>query len=512
MRSKWRKYILSSAIVLGGVYTGGVLQDVFAQQPEQPQAVYRGEAEDLTWQLKRMEESFAKQQEQMKQLVELATRQQEQIQVLKNRIDTMVPQTTTTQTEEIKTPPAGKEDIKQIVKDDLATNNREAAAPVTKEEVKKVVEDYLATDEARKKMGLGMPAMTTIYTPDEDKFSIGFESADNTYSLGIGFRMQFRASYKDRNEDIGENDTLNMDVRRARLCFGGNIYSKMTHYYVELDGDSFDLGVRDFYVYWTPLPELNAKLGYFKVPFNQQRMSTSAKLLFQDRAIASEEFDQDRDYGFDIYGKPFDGHLEYHAAMFQGAGEDDEDRGTEDNLDNELMYVFNVRYNPFGKYDTIDESDLKFTEKFKASVAASVVVNPKERDEKLEDTDGLQGVLELSMKYRGFSWHNEYFMRSADPEHGGDSVDSNGFFSQAGYFVIPKRLEVAARYSYLDRNKDVSDDIGREYSGGINYYFRPGVHRSKLQADVGHYENSDERGREQSGSENQVRLQYQIVF
>ena len=103
---------------------------------------------------------------------------------------------------------------------------------------------------------------------------------------------------------------------------GGNVYGKLLHYYIELDGDSFDVGIRDFYVYWTPLEELNAKMGYFKVPFNQQRMTTSAKLLLQDRAIASEAFDQDRDYGVDIYGKPFDGHMEYHAAVFNGAGED----------------------------------------------------------------------------------------------------------------------------------------------------------------------------------------------
>lgn len=488
MRSKWRIYLLFATVMLYGAYSDNVLRSVFAQEMVPPKEVSLCETEELKWQLKQMEK--------------LMQRQQEQIQALRNRIEAFSTEPA----------PITKAEIQHEIKDCLSTNNRTEAAPVVKEEVKKVVEDYLATDEARKKMAIGMPAMTTIYTPDEDKFSIGFKSADDDYSLGIGFRLQFRGAYKDRDEDVGRNDTMNMDVRRARLCFGGNIYSNMTHYYVEIDGDSFDLGVRDFYAYWTPLPELNAKIGYFKVPFNQQRMTTSVKLLFQDRAIASEEFDQDRDYGFDIYGKPFDGYLEYHVAMFQGAGEDDEDRGTEDNLDNELMYVFNVRYNPFGKYDNVDETDVKYTEKFKASVAASVVVNPKERDEKFEDTDGLQGVVELSMKYRGFSWHNEYFVRSEEPEHGGESFESSGFFSQAGYFIIPKRLEVAARYSYLDRDKDVSDDIGREYSGGINYYFRPGVHRSKLQADFGHYENSDERGREQIGSENQVRLQYQIVF
>ncbi|HJW87617.1 MAG TPA: porin, partial [Candidatus Brocadiaceae bacterium] len=230
--------------------------------------------------------------------------------------------------------------------------------------------------------------------------------------------------------------------------------------------------------------------------------------LLQDRAIASEQFDQDRDYGFDIYGKPFDGYMEYHAAMFQGAGENPEDRGTEDNLDNELMYVFNVRFNPFGKYDTVDESDLKFTEKFKASVAASVVINPKERGKKLVDSDGILGVVELSMKYRGASWHNEYFMRSDDPESGGETVQSNGFFSQAGYFVMPKKLEFAVRYSMLNTDTDVANDLQREYTGGVNYYFKG--HRSKIQTDVGHF--VTEKGDLDDLNENRIRMQYQITF
>lgn len=460
MRSKWRKLVLSSALIIGNAFSGSILHSAFAQETEQTEEISGSERDYLQWQLKQMEELFQK--------------QQEQIQALKNRIEALSAE----------------------------------KPPVTKEEIIHEVEDYLATDEARKKMMLGLPTLTSAFTPDEEKYSLVMRTPDDRYSLGIGGRLQFRYAFKDNDEDFGKRDTNNIDVRRARLALGGNVYSKLVHYYIELDGDSFDVGIRDFYVYWTPLEEFNAKIGYFKVPFNQQRMTTSAKLLLQDRAIASEEFDQDRDYGFDIYGRPFDGYMEYHAAIFQGAGENPEDRGTDDNLDNELMYVFNIRYNPFGKYDTVDESDLKFTEKFKASVAASVVVNPKDRDEKLEDTDGIQGVLELSMKYRGISWHNEYFLRSEDPENGGDSVESYGFFTQAGYFVIPKKLEVATRYSMLDPDNDVSDDIGREYTGGINYYFRG--HRSKIQADVGHF--VTEEGDEHDRKENRVRLQYQIVF
>ena len=465
MSRKWYKYVLSTAVVACSIYTQGLINDTFAQQAAQPAEESGSNLEDLKWQLQLMEES--------------AARQQEQIQAIKERLDVV------------------------------------AAEPVpvekvyNKEELGHAVEDYLSTDEARKKLGLGLPGVTAMYSPDEEKYSIVFRSSDDKYSLGIGGRMQFRYTFKDNDADYGARDTNNIDVRRARLSFGGNVYGKMLHYYIELDGDSLDVGIRDFYVYWTPLEELNAKMGYFKVPFNQQRMTTSAKLLFQDRAIASEAFDQDRDYGVDVYGKPLDGYLEYHAAVFNGDGENPAKRvNKDDNKDNELMYVLNLRYNPFGKYDTVDETDIKNTEKFKATIGASVAFNGKVKDEKPADTDTIVGVAELSMKYRGFSWHNEYFVMTEDPESDGDTVDSDGFFSQAGYFVIPKKLEVAARYSLLDPDNDVSDDFGREYALGVNYYFR--AHRSKIQADFGHY--VTEEGEEQDKQENRVRVQYQIVF
>src|SRR3989338_4613361 len=467
MHSKWYKYVLFLATILSVASTNGSFQKVFAQEVVQSKETSDSDLEDLKWQLGVMEES--------------AARQQEQIQAIRERLDAVSAETR--------------------IKEDYC-------AAVAKEEIKHAVEDYLSTDEARKEMGLGMPSLTALYTPDEDKYSLVVRSPDDKYSLGIGGRLQFRYTFKDNDEDFGKRDTNNMDVRRARLSFGGNVYGKLMHYYVEFDGDSFDVGIRDFYVYWTPFAELNTKLGYFKVPFNQQRISSSAKLLLQDRAIASEAFDQDRDYGFDIYGKPFHGHMEYHAAIFNGAGENPEDRGTDDNLNNELMYVFNIRYNPFGKYDYVDETDLKYCDKFKASIAGSVVFNPKERDEKLVDSDGILGVLELSMKYRGISWHNEYFVMSEDPEDGGDTLNSDGFFTQAGYFILRDRVEVAARYSMLDPDNDVSNDLEKEYTAGVNYYFRG--HRSKIQADVGHF--VTEQGDEDDKNENRVRVQYQIVF
>src|SRR3990172_457201 len=324
------KYFIFLAMILSVANVNGSSQRVFAQEVVQSKGTSDSNLEDLKWQLQLMEETAAK--------------QKEQIQAIKERLDVVAAE------------PAPVEKV------------------YNKEELEEGVEDYLSSDEARKKMGLGMPGVAALYTPDEEKYSIVFRSPDDKYSLGIGGRLQFRYTYKDNDADYGYRDTNNIDVRRARLSFGGNVYGKLLHYYIELDGDSFDVGIRDFYVYWTPLEELNAKMGYFKVPFNQQRLSSSAKLLFQDRSIASEAFDQDRDYGVDIYGKPLDGYLEYHAAVFNGDGENPAKRvNKDDNKDNELMYVLNLRYNPFGKYDTVA---LNFSVFF-ISVSSTVSYLPK---------------------------------------------------------------------------------------------------------------------------------------
>lgn len=72
MRNKWCKYILSSAIILCGTYAGGMLHEVFARQAEQTEEVSGSDRDYLQWQLKQMEESMQ--------------RQQEQIQALKNRV------------------------------------------------------------------------------------------------------------------------------------------------------------------------------------------------------------------------------------------------------------------------------------------------------------------------------------------------------------------------------------------------------------------------------------------
>jgi hypothetical protein len=288
-------------------------------------------------------------------------------------------------------------------------------------------------------------------------------------------------------------------------------------YNVEIDADSFEANLRDYYIWWTPAAAEEAfsiKIGYFKVPANRQWNSSGFKLLFQDRSIASDAFKQDRDYGLDIFGKPFDGHMEYHAAVFRGAGQNPSKTfGKDENADNELLYVLTARYYPFGWYQSYnlatgwDETNVKDKEDLLAVIGASFVYNAKEKDKKLEDTDSAMGNVDLGLRYRGFTWDSEYYIRKNNPENDGDSITSDGFYTQAGYFVLPKKLELAARYSLFDPNTDLQDDVQREYTFGINYYIRG--HRQKIQADVGRFVTETTKT---DKNENRFRLQYQMIF
>ncbi|MCK6466622.1 MAG: porin [Candidatus Brocadia sinica] len=496
MRNRWFQYGLSLAMVFCALCSAGKAQNAIAQDVVQSKEVFEGGIDDLKRQLQQMEEAFFVQQKMMKQMEALALSQQEQIKELKNRLEAISE----------KPVAATKEEIKEEVKQEM------------KQEVQQEVENYLASDEAREKLGLGLPGknepVNGYYLPDKEKASIGFQTRDGNYSLNVGFRFQTRFTYKDKDEDFDEADITDIDMRRARLCFGGNIYSKDLNYYVEIDGDSFEVNLRDYYVWWSPLEELNIKTGYFKVPANRQWNSSGFKLLLQDRSIASDAFKQDRDYGLDIFGRPFNAHTEYHAAVFRGAGQNPSKAfGRDENVDNELMYVLTARYYPFGWYNSYnlatgwDETDLKYEENLKAVIGASFIYNAKERDKKLEDTDSAIGNVDLGVRYRGFTWDSEYYIRENDPEGDGDSITSDGFYTQAGYFVLPKKLEVAARYSMLDPNEDVRDDVQTEYTVGINYYMRG--HRQQVQADVGHFVTETAV---EDKDENRFRLQYQMIF
>lgn len=86
-------------------------------------------------------------------------------------------------------------------------------------------------------------------------------------------------------------------------------------------------------------------------------------------------------------------------------------------------------------------------------------------------------ALDANIKYRGWSLHSEFYFRNNTlreqvirniPRQLGNST---GWYVQSGYYLIPKRLEVAARYAYWDPDTKASEDLIKQVDASLSYYF-----------------------------------------
>jgi hypothetical protein len=87
------------------------------------------------------------------------------------------------------------------------------------------------------------------------------------------------------------------------------------------------------------------------------------------------------------------------------------------------------------------------------------------------------------MKYLIFSLEAEYDLRNINPDEAGiDSVLSQGVRIQSGIFIVPKVVEVAGRFAFIDLDNDSDDDRMWEITPGLSFYFLKN-HSLKLQFD-----------------------------
>jgi hypothetical protein len=115
-----------------------------------------------------------------------------------------------------------------------------------------------------------------------------------------------------------------------------------------------------------------------------------------------------------------------------------------------------------------------------------------------------------AFKYAGLSLRAEYFNRvnfdDQSPKSG--DVDAQGYYAQAGYMLIPKRLEAAFRGSQVMRNG--SDDDELEYVAALSYFFKG--HKAKLQMDYTYGVDEGEIMGPVDETRHLVRTMFQLYF
>jgi hypothetical protein len=79
----------------------------------------------------------------------------------------------------------------------------------------------------------------------------------------------------------------------------------------------------------------------------------------------------------------------------------------------------------------------------------------------------------------------EYFWMTDEQDNpvAGPDINSRGFHAQAGYMLLPRRLDAGVLFSRITPDSDVDDAEVSELRGVVGYYWQ--AHNLKLQADIG---------------------------
>ncbi|MFQ5509067.1 MAG: porin [Leptospirillia bacterium] len=341
----------------------------------------------------------------------------------------------------------------------------------------------------------------------------GFSLAtpDGRFSLRLYGYGQMRFTLTDR--DGGTNQS-NFAVQRARLGLTGNAFDPRLAYTLYLNVYSgkadADVALFDLYADYTPSGRPGIKVGQYKVPYGVQWNISAASLQFVERTTVDGNFRLDRDTGVSVHGLVRAG-LRYDLGVFNGEGTN------QSSPDTGHLWVARLMASPLGQY-ALAESDPGNSAEPRLLLALGGAFNDNVASHSRGNLDGRLTVLGKSdvtslNAFAGFRWRGataqvEMHHRRIDPVNSANVPETAvGLVAQGGFFIVPGRLELAARYEYFDPNRDASGDLVREGGLGIGRFWAG--HRHKVQADLFRVSTQSAGV---TAEDNRLRVQYQLRF
>ena len=348
-----------------------------------------------------------------------------------------------------------------------------------------------------------------------DTNGFGFATDDGAFALAIQNRIQARYANPFDSDPRTPND-LDRDensfmIRRARTKFQGHAYQPWLEYYLQYDWA--DPILRDMNLTISRFRWATLEIGRSKVLYNDERKTSSANQQFVNRSIVNDIFTVDRQQGIQLYGNLLPGaklDTTYYVGVFTGQGV-----GERTNDDNHLMYNARLQWNATGGEIPFSQSDIDFQEQPMLNFAVAANTNrssclafetSQDSCRPLPwapyDTIGEPGQYrinqmmgEIRFKWVGFSLLHEIHVKEINdtlalPDDPFKKTAMLGGFIQAGYFAhydlppIPKNLEIAGRYAFVDPRLAENNVTQQEVSGVMTYFLNG--HRNKVNFQVSH--------------------------
>ena len=244
--------------------------------------------------------------------------------------------------------------------------------------------------------------------------------------------------------------------------------------------------------------------GLYTAPFSRESLTSDAKLLLMDRSRINDALTglglADNTYGVLLYGRPFDGYIEYSLGDFDNAVYGGDTK--------ELMWGGRFAVNLF------DRPKVGYKDYMGSYIGKGKRLSIGANYERLGDItvegkkfDLFAWGVDIFGNYNQFTLQAEYDRFAKDYSTKGD-VNGYGWYLQGGYLLPWKykgtMFELASRYQLLEPDTAQSGDKQKWTTIGVNTYFHS--HNLKLQTDYTF-------GDEEAGVDNDTfRVQVQLDF
>jgi len=332
-------------------------------------------------------------------------------------------------------------------------------------------------------------------------FSLGGEDVTTkTSKLTIGGRLQTQYQYI-----YSDPYTNQLILRRARLSFQSEL-NKWASIKVQVEAGKQKFTLKDAYLSLSP-KGFSIFIGQKHVPFSREALNSSKYLQMIERSRTSE-FAPFRQMGVGIHGFALDKKLEFSAGLYNGAVNSSSVSNLGNNRlgkvklyhidtgasgdNNKFLYAGRVDFHPFG-YMKMQQSYLEDLE----HPLLSLGINFISSDDSPSGSHNL-GVAELkssfcyggdaAFKFMGFAGTFEYLLRNLSWWNIVDEVNDAAQATltiQGGFMIIPKTIELTARYEFVKFDKDNillgpnGQNQDKWLTFGFNYFFEG--HHTKIQ-------------------------------
>jgi phosphate-selective porin OprO/OprP len=319
-----------------------------------------------------------------------------------------------------------------------------------------------------------------------------FRTPDDLFEASLGFNLQVRYTHFDFDAATTGVDTNEFRVRRFKLYMNGFALDPRLTWRFQADFAAPSARIfDDGWLNWKFSDAASIQGGQYKTPFSRQELYNDGVIQFPERALATDAFKPSRDIGVMGAGSLGKGVFGYQVGVFGGGGQNTL------RADSHVMPVARLVWNVIGTMGN-GEMDLQDHQAPALSVGADGFLNNIHKtaanaiDVLVLNYTGAAGWLgrnlpafgtddqieirswefETQFKWKGLSLQGEYYVGQAKGDTSGARVYAYGWYAQAGYFILPKKLDLAARYSFVDYNRSLSNDGISVINTAATWYFR----------------------------------------